>query len=155
MQIFFAPLLFLPLIEIIGLVTIGGRIGLFGTLVWLVAASFAGLRLLRTGGPGALARARAGGEEMFTARDGFDTLCYLVAGILLLFPGFISDFIAIPFLIAPVRRLLFGQARDNPDNVLRRNYRNWTEAARPAHKPGETTVIEGEFRRIDETDRAP
>jgi UPF0716 protein FxsA len=154
MQIFFAPLLFLPVIEILGFMTIGAKIGLLGTLVWLFGASALGFRLLRIGGLGALSRARSGDDAVFAVRDAFDSLCLLIAAALLLFPGFISDFIAIPFLLSPVRHMLFGQAKDNPDNILRRNYRNWT-AARPAEKPGTAPTIEGEFRRIDETERKP
>ena len=46
MQFFFAPILFLLLIEIAGFVLIGGEIGLGMTFLWLIAGTFLGFYLL-------------------------------------------------------------------------------------------------------------
>jgi UPF0716 protein FxsA len=144
------PILLLPLIEIAGFVAIGGRMGVFLTMLWLAGATMAGIYLLRLGGSRAWGRARNGNDEFFAIQDAFDSLCLLIAALLLIFPGFISDFIAIPFLISPFRHWLFGHTKRHPDNFVRRSYTTWT-ATRPGAK-GET-VIEGEFRRIEEPGR--
>jgi UPF0716 protein FxsA len=151
MYIFFMPLLFLPLIEIIGFLTIGAHIGLFWTLAWLCGSTVLGFYLLRIGGSGAWRRARQPGEEVFLLEEAFDRLCLLIAALLLIFPGFISDFIAIPFLIAPFRRWLFGRVKSDPENIMRRGYRRWTDGE------GSSTqqTIDGEFRRVDDTTKLP
>ncbi len=152
MYIFFMPLLLLPLIEIIGFLTIGVHIGLLWTLAWLCGSTTLGFYLLRAAGSGALRRARMGGEDVFQLEDAFDSLCLVIAALLLIFPGFISDFIAVPFMLAPFRHWLWGRAKNNPDGFMRRSYRQWTYTA----KDGKThTVIDGEYTQVDENRQLP
>jgi UPF0716 protein FxsA len=152
MYIFLRPLLFLPLIEIIGFVTIGPRLGFFMTLLWLFAATTLGFYLLRIGGSGALRRAKETKDDVFQLEDAFGSLCLLIAALLLIFPGFISDFIAIPFMLAPFRHWLFGRAKADPDSFMRRGYRTWTDAQNGTRQ---NTTIEGEFRRVDDDPKLP
>ena len=153
MYIFFMPLLFLPLIEIIGFLTIGAHIGFIWSLIWLTGSTMLGFYLLRTGGSVAWRRARTKDDDLFAIQDAFDSLCVLIAALLLIFPGFISDFIAVPFLLAPVRHWLFGRAKSDPDSFMRRGYRSWSET-KPRGTPTQTT-IEGEYRKIDEQIKPP
>lgn len=152
MYIFFMPLLLLPLIEIIGFLTIGAHIGFLWSVLWLTGSTMLGFYLLGTGGSVAWRRSRNGSEDPFVLQDAFDSLCVLIAALLLIFPGFISDFIAIPFLLAPVRHWLFGRAKSDPDSFMRRGYRSWNETRA---KSTNQTIIEGEYRKIDEQIRPP
>lgn len=157
MYIFFAPFLFLPLIEIIGFVSIGSRIGVFATLLWLTCSTMLGFHLLRTGGLGAWTRARNRNNDAFMIQDAFDSLCALIAAILLIFPGFISDFIAVPFLLAPFRHWLFGRSKAE-DSFMRKGYSSWTRTSKTGTDGKTTTsetIIEGEFRRVDDTPKLP
>ncbi|MEZ0226932.1 MAG: FxsA family protein [Alphaproteobacteria bacterium] len=157
MYIFFAPLLFLPLIEIIGFVSIGSRIGVLATLLWLGCSTMLGFHLLTTGGLGAWSRARDKNSDAFVMQDAFNSLCALIAAILLIFPGFISDFIAVPFLLAPFRHWLFGRSKSE-DSFMRRGYSSWTSTSKtgPDGKSRTSeTIIEGEFRRVDDTTKLP
>ncbi|TAL37168.1 MAG: FxsA family protein [Alphaproteobacteria bacterium] len=156
MYIFFAPFLFLPLIEIIGFVSIGSRIGILGTLLWMGCSTMLGFHLLSTGGLGAWTRARNRNDDAFLIQDAFDSLCALIAAILLIFPGFISDFIAVPFLLAPFRHWLFGRSKAE-DSFMRRSYTSWTRTREtgPGGKTTSETIIEGEFRRIDDNPKLP
>jgi UPF0716 protein FxsA len=142
MRFLFLPLLFLPFLEIAGFVVIGGQIGLAATFLWLVASTLLGFYVLQAYGAGAWTRARSGsGGDAFTAYDLFDGLCWLIAGILLVFPGFISDFLSIPFIIAPCRHWLFRRMKDNPGVFVRTHTRSNPDKT--------TTIIDGEFRRTD------
>ena len=152
----FSLIALLPVLEIIGFVVIGGHIGLGWTLLWLLADTIAGVHLLKLAGSGAMLRPRPGGDdELFQVEDAFDSLCLMIAGLLLLFPGFISDFFALPFLFPPVRHWLFGRSRGNPDSFMRRftrdteGFRTWTYTRTTrGDGPGHET-IEAEFHRIE------
>lgn len=148
MYIFFLPLIFLPLLEIFAFIRISSAIGLGFAFLWLAGATYLGFFLLRGRGPGTWSRVRKNAEDVFTVSDLFDGICLSIGAVLLIFPGFISDFLAIPFLIAPLRKWLFGRLRDNPDNFVRRHTR--PEAPR-AGRPN-NTIIDGEFRKIDNND---
>ena len=97
----------LPLIELYVIVQVGQNIGLLPTIVTLIAISAVGTSLVKR-------------EGMKVYRDFADTLqrgeepstqivqgfCILIAGVLLLAPGFISDALAISLLLPPTRALV-------------------------------------------------
>ncbi len=148
------------MIELIGFFVIGGNIGFLLSVLWLISATSFGFWLLQQGGMRALSRKADDENEFFAVQEAFDSLCMMIAALLLIFPGFISDFIAIPFVLAPFRHWLFGYTKNKPDSYMHkftrqsRNFRQWTYShtqstteAKPA-----TTTIEGEFKRVDDTD---
>lgn len=155
---FLTPLTLLPFAEVLGFIFIGGHIGFFMSLVWLFAASGLGFYLLTMGGSMALSRAASSDDaEVFGAENIFASLCLLVAALLLIFPGFISDFLAVPLLIPSLRHWLFHRAQKSPDHVIRRSYRSWSETTRQRQggRTKTTTTIEGEYRRVDDTEKLP
>jgi UPF0716 family protein affecting phage T7 exclusion len=154
-------LAYLPLIELIGFFVIGGRIGFFNSVLWIICATAFGFHLLKTGALKAM-QSPDGDDNLFALRDGFDSLCILIAALLLIFPGFVSDIIAIPFLAAPVRSWLFGHSQKNPDSYMHtftresREFREWTYTK--TNPPGDANapLIDGEFKRMDdENDKLP
>lgn len=154
-----SPLTLLPLAEVLGFIFIGGKIGFFATLLWLFFASAAGFYLLTVGGSMALSRAASSDDaEVFGTEGIFASLCMLIAALLLIFPGFISDFIAVPLLIPGLRQWLFQRTQKSPDHVFRRSYRSFSQMRRTEGTPSgtkTTTVIEGEYRRVDDTEKLP
>lgn len=104
----FLPLLLfaLPFVEIAGFVIVGSHIGVLWTLALVVAAGMLGAVLLRFQGFGAMTRARAelaaGGDP---SRGIADAAMILVAGILLLIPGFVTDIAGLLLFLPPVRHL--------------------------------------------------
>ncbi len=149
------PFLLLPFFEIIGFIVIGGKIGLIDSLLWMMISTILGFYLLQAGGFRTLRRAQdPTTEDFFNAQNMFDDLCIMIAALLLIFPGFISDFFAVPFLIAPLRHWLFGRTKNNPDNAFRRfvkrgqnfSYGYYRETS---HTPKGDTTIEGEYKQID------
>lgn len=153
MYIFFWPFLFLPIIEIIGFVTIGAKLGAGMTLLWLFAAGWGGFYLLQSRGKSAWVRAqKAQEDDIFAMRDLFDGIAILIASLLLIFPGFISDFLAVPFLLAPLRNWIFDTLGKNPNGAVRTFTKRTVDKsmvakATTAKSP---TVIDAEYKEIDD-----
>jgi UPF0716 protein FxsA len=99
-------LLGLPLIEIAAFVVVGSKIGVLSTIALVILSSLAGSILLRAQGFGAMQRIRA---ELEAGRDPGRELAHgfmiVVAGVLLLIPGFVTDVIGLLLFIPPVRDL--------------------------------------------------
>jgi UPF0716 protein FxsA len=134
-------LLSFPVFEAIGIFWMADEIGAW-VLLWLLADVFAGIALIR------VERLAWGARLLFAMRSGahplaslFATGRILLAGGLLVFPGFISDIGALILLLLPGtwagrRRDTLRAANDDPA-------RPWTE-----QRPGATPdTIDGEFRR--------
>jgi UPF0716 protein FxsA len=99
-------LLFLPLAELIVFIAVAESIGFLLAVALVMAASLAGAMVLRHAGGNHIARVRAAmGQTSFTAlqADGAGSIT-LLAGILLLVPGFITDIIGLVLLAGPLRR---------------------------------------------------
>ncbi|MCG5241916.1 FxsA family protein [Azospirillum doebereinerae] len=98
-------ILLLPILEIVGFIQVGDWIGAGPTIGLLLLSAVVGVFLVRHRGLAALTRAQtatAGGQAPIGAvLDGF---CEVIAGILLIVPGFLSDLVAIALLIRPLRR---------------------------------------------------
>lgn len=135
-------LLVVPVVEIYVLVQVGQVIGALPTVLLLVLVSLAGAALLRREVPrswraflGAATAGRVPGREVA------DGALVLLAGALLLTPGFVSDAIGLLLLLPPVRA------------VLRRPLTAWAARrlvtglpSRPGRGrgPGSGRVVEGE-----------
>ncbi|MEW5771625.1 MAG: FxsA family protein [Pseudomonadota bacterium] len=137
-------------LEIVGIAVIGGEIGVLRTVLWLVGAMFAGGWLIRAGGAGflpALLHAGSRGQDPFAAmwRAGR----HVLAGMLLIFPGAISDVLALLLLLGaglprlPAATRHGGQADAGSAEMGRGVHRDH------AAQRGAGDVIEGEFRRED------
>ena len=100
--------LVLPFMELAAFIAVAGIDRLSWALALMAAASMAGALVLRHAGGNHIARVRVAlGEGSFTAlqADGTGALT-LLAGILLLIPGFITDVLGLLLLIAPLRQAL-------------------------------------------------
>lgn len=131
-----------PIVEIAVFIQVGDEIGLWPTLAIVIITAMAGTALLRAQGLATLARARqslARGE--FPARQVFDGACLLVAGALLLTPGFVTDGVGLALFLPPVRdrlrRWVLASGRIRVD---------WG-AAGPARPDDD--VIEGEYHEVE------
>lgn len=99
-------LLLVPFLEFYVLVEVGARIGAFNAVLLVILFAMAGVWLARTQGMGTLARIQQSlAQGVLPADDMLDGLFLLLAGILMVFPGFVSDVFGILLLLPPVRRL--------------------------------------------------
>ena len=98
---------FLPLIEVVVIVLVWHAIGPWWTLALLAAGPIAGLALLRLSPVRTFGHARAAlAQGRLPDSAVWEGAALGFAGLLLLFPGFLSDFLAIALLIGPARRAL-------------------------------------------------
>lgn len=96
-----------PLIEIGVFIQLGGLLGLWPTLTLVILTAFLGTWQLRAQGLATLNRARGHMDRgVLPTRELFDGLCLLVAGALLLTPGFVTDGVGFLLFLGPVRDLL-------------------------------------------------
>jgi UPF0716 protein FxsA len=103
-----AGIVAVPVVEIMAWMRLAELIGGWWTLFVSVAAVLAGLAILRRQGLAMLLDARARLERGETpVRTAFDGLCLAAAGMLLALPGLVSDCVALPLLLPPVRSALF------------------------------------------------
>jgi UPF0716 protein FxsA len=111
MRLFLAPLILLglPLAEIAGFVIVGKAIGLWATLGLIILTSILGGVLLRSQGMHLLRQISTEGREgRAPGRALIDGAMIVVAGILLLLPGFITDIIGIALFLPFVRSFLWS-----------------------------------------------
>jgi UPF0716 protein FxsA len=103
----------LPVMELAAFVAVAAEIGLLGALALVAATSLAGGLILRHAGGNHIARVRVAlAEGSFTALEADSTgSLTLLAGLLLLIPGFITDALGLLLLAAPLRRGLGAALR--------------------------------------------
>ncbi|HCX88837.1 MAG TPA: exlusion protein FxsA [Gammaproteobacteria bacterium] len=141
MPLLFLTFLLVPLLEIYLLIEIGSLIGAAWTVAAVVGTAALGAALVRRQGLVALARFRAATEAgELPALTIMEGLVLLVAGALLLTPGFFTDLVGFICLTPRLRRMLI---------------RRWlaSRVIAPAGRPANgdrADVVEGEFRRIDD-----
>lgn len=106
-------LLGLPLLEIAGFVLVGRQIGVLATVALVIASVIAGSILLRWQGFGVLTRIR---RDVEAGRDPGRQLAHgvmiIIAGILLIIPGFFTDIAGLLLFLPPVRDLGWRLVRD-------------------------------------------
>lgn len=97
-------LLIIPLLEIAVFVVIGGQIGVLSTLGLVVVTAIGGAILLRIQGFDLMTRIRADMEAgRVPARELVHGVMILIAGALLLTPGFVTDTCGFLLFVPPVR----------------------------------------------------
>lgn len=119
-------LLGFPLLEAVVLVRLTQTLG-WWMLAWVVLAACAGMALIKEARFALVARLAAGlAQGRFSIAALTDSARTVVAGLLLVYPGVVSDLIALTLLLWPSPRVAV-------ESVTRRQARG--------------TYIEGEFRR--------
>lgn len=100
----------LPLVEIALFVLVGRQIGVLPVLGLVVLAAVAGVALMKSTGPATARRVQAamsGRENPLAAAGG--AAFRMVAGLLLVAPGFFTDAVALLLLLPPVQRMLIAR----------------------------------------------
>ena len=114
--VIFILLLAVPIIELYIIVQVAGGIGTLETILLLIFVSVVGAWLVRREGLGVLGRLQGQlGQGRVPANEIVDGLLILVAGALMLTPGFLTDALGLLLLIPPtriiVRKLLIRRFR--------------------------------------------
>lgn len=142
--------LLVPLIEIALFIQVGSLIGLWATLALVLLAGVLGVWIVRREGLMAMAQMQS---RMRMMRDPTEPLAHgalvLLAGALLVIPGFFSDICGLLLLVPPIRARLIA-------SVAARVQRG--PGFGPSGRPGpyDPQILDGEFTEIDpQADQLP
>ena len=113
----------IPFIEIYLLIKLGSYLGAFNTVIIVILTAFFGALLARYQGFQTMLRVRESLERgEMPAEELIDALLILLAGIVLLTPGFLTDLAGLVILI-PSTRLMFKR-------WLRKKFDAWSRQKR-------------------------
>lgn len=103
----FLAFLAVPIIEIALFIVIGGAIGLWPTLIWVVLSAVLGVIVLK--GVASLGRISLS-ANMYEMQDVLSPVAHRIlvvvgAGLLIL-PGFLTDVVGLVLLVPPLRRIV-------------------------------------------------
>jgi UPF0716 protein FxsA len=132
---------FLPLVILLGfflelavMIAVGQHIGVLETLLLIAGGGVLGGAVIRWAGLGIVEGLRAPARSgTFATRDAAAGFLFMLAGLLLIVPGFVSDILGLLLLPPAVRQWLAGKFMDKVRGA------SWQ---RHAYDPG--NVIEGE-----------
>ena len=103
----FIAFLTVPIVEIAVFIEVGDRIGLWPTIGIVVLTAIIGTSMLRQQGLSVLFRIQENLQaNRMPIRELFDGVCLVIAGALLLTPGFVTDALGFLLFIPPFRHLL-------------------------------------------------
>lgn len=131
--------LLVPLIEIYLLIEIGSAIGAVATIFLVVFTAVVGAYLLRLQGLATFQRVQKNlSEGVLPAQELIEGLILLIAGALLLTPGFFTDIVGFVFLVPAARKWISLKAME----------RSIVAAGSTKSKPPEgPRTLEGDFHR--------
>ena len=140
---FFILFLVVPVAEIYLLIEVGSLVGALWTIFLVVLTAVLGAWLVRLQGIATWQRFRKSlKREGVPAMELIEGLCLLVAGTLLLTPGFFTDAVGFACLTPPLRRAAIRY-------MLRRGV--WKVAtAQTGANPPSPKSLDGDFKRIDD-----
>ncbi|MCZ4352089.1 FxsA family protein [Roseovarius aestuarii] len=140
-----------PLIEIALFIQVGGWLGLWPTLLIVLLTAILGTWLVRTQGAVAMGELRGSFSQH---QDPTEPLAHgamiLIAGVLLLTPGFFTDAVGFALLTPPFRRAAFAYVARR---VTIQSFRT-SQPPRPHQTRGSAT-IEGEYSEVSPNDDSP
>ena len=141
----FLLFLVIPVIEISLFILVGQNIGVWPTIAIVLATALIGATLVRRQGLQTLARLRTQVERNeMPAKTIAEGAAILVAGLLLVTPGFLTDTIGFSLLVPPVRRGLIDKLGRNLMRFVRVVDVGGAPRGGPRGPARGPTVIEGE-----------
>ena len=134
-------------LELAVMIAVGQRIGVLATIMLVLAAGFLGIAVIKRAGLGLIETLGRPSRDMrFQSREAAERFLLMLAGLLLILPGFVSDMVALVLLPLPVR----GWLADHLMTKVERHGGQWHYESRKGHMviEGEAVEIEGEI--VDE-----
>ncbi|MFP7672391.1 FxsA family protein [Marivita sp. S0852] len=149
----FVAFLLVPLVEIGLFIQIGGVIGLWPTLGIVILTAVIGTYLVRSQGLAAMDNLRGSFSNL---EDPSEPLAHgamiLVAGALLLTPGFFTDAVGFALLAPPIRLAIIGYLRKRIKvQRFEMGSQNDPFQQDPRHRRPRDTVIDADFKDVTDT----
>lgn len=134
----------IPLAEVYAFMTVGAEIGVLSTLLLCVLTAIIGGALVRFQGLETLMKAQnnlRGGK--LPLDEIFSGFCIVIAGALLLTPGFVTDIVGFLLLFPPFRAFL--------RQILSKNAHFNVKTHGNHEKTQQSDIIEGDYERVEKT----
>jgi UPF0716 protein FxsA len=143
-----ALFILVPIAELAIFITLGDEIGLGPTLAIIIFTGFLGAALTKSQGARALQRFRqASAEGRLPHKEVTDGLLILIAGAVLLTPGFLTDTVGFLLLVPPFRALVRGRLAAYLKTKIKIVTPNMPREPAPTPPPGKGKVIDVEVVR--------
>lgn len=131
-------LLFFPFLEIIFFILFGDILGFFNVIIWIIFSGLIGFYFLTP------KKSLEGLYEI--GNEPVDWICKRLAGIFLIIPGFVTDFIGIILLVKPLRNIVIIFVPES----LKKFTTNFNKNYETKKKDTKSNIIEGEYKDLDE-----
>jgi UPF0716 protein FxsA len=139
-----------PLLEIALLIKVGQTIGIWPTIMLLIAAAGLGIVVIRQQGLSMVSRAFAAmNEGKPPIGPVFDSFVVIMAGFFLMIPGLLTDAVGLLLLVPPIRRMAIGWATSGLFAT------STTTGPQAKQDERRHVVIEGTYKRLNDTPRKP
>lgn len=144
-----------PWLELWSLIQLGSQATAVTAMLWVLGAGVLGILLFRLAGRQTLEQLQqAQREGVLSQQLLIGNVAQLVAGVLLIIPGLISDALAVVVLIAPLRIALAKLLVDRSANTQYHRYQGQGGSSSFRMKPGnhrfddDGVTLEGEFESV-------
>ena len=137
-----------PIVEIVLFIKIGSLLGLWLTILVVVLTAIVGANLVKSQGLNAIKQVQSSflqGQDI--ARSLINGTLILIAGVLLLTPGFFTDFIGITFLIPMTRNMWISYGIKHFPGFVFINSNN--NSKNNPHFKEKNDVIDGDYTDLD------
>ncbi len=109
----FLVFIIIPIIEISIFITVGSNIGIFNTIAIILITAVVGIFLVRRQGIRLLFDAQRNlSQGIMPTEEIKGAIFLLVSGLLLITPGFFTDFIGFAVFLKPVQNLIANRAKN-------------------------------------------
>ncbi len=154
----FLAFITIPIIEIAVFIQVGERIGVWPTIGIVIATAILGTAMLRQQGVSILFRIQENlAANRIPVHELFDGVCLVIAGALLLTPGFVTDSIGLLLFIAPLRRWIAGEIGKRFIAKANLQFSSDFQDGQGRSYPdeGNGPIIDGDFQDITESTDEP
>lgn len=152
--LFLIAFITVPIVEIAVFIQVGERIGLWPTIAIVILTAIMGTAMLRQQGLSVLFRIQENlAANRIPVQELFDGVCLVIAGALLLTPGFVTDSIGFLLFIAPLRRRLAAEIGKRFVASANVRYAPGHQSSGAHHEPeGRGPIIDGDYQDITRND---
>lgn len=131
----------IPIAEVYVFLQAGEAIGILKTLLLCVLTAIIGGLLVKQQGMETLLKAQKNmNQGAMPVKELFDGFCLIIAGALLLTPGFVTDIAGFSLLFPPFRVFL--------SKIIKKSGKFSVKSYNFAQKQEDSTVIEGEYEEV-------
>ncbi|ASM51353.1 UPF0716 protein FxsA [Pseudoalteromonas espejiana DSM 9414] len=153
----FVLFIIIPIIEIALLIQVSDVIGGFATIALVIVTAILGARMVKQQGMGALQNAQNQmAQGQMPAKELFTGICVIIAGVLLLTPGIMTDVFGLLLLTPSIRNKLAAglasQATVRMSAGMQQGPSGFTSSQQSQHEQQQVnkpTTIDGEYERKD------